>query len=57
MIAVDTYILVYANRREARLGEEAHRVLSELAEGDRPWAIPWPCCFEGATRKMRPCWS
>ena len=46
MIAVDTNILVYAHRREASLGDEAYRVLAELGEGDRPWAIPWPCCYE-----------
>ena len=46
MLAVDTNILVYAHRREARSGEEAYAVLAELAEGDRLWAIPWPCCYE-----------
>ena len=46
MIAIDTNLLVYAHRRESRVGEAAYRVISELAEGDRPWAIPWPCCFE-----------
>ncbi len=46
MIAVDTNILVYAHRREAPAGEKAHAAVAELAEGDRLWAIPWPCCFE-----------
>ena len=46
MIAVDTNVLVYAHRREARYGEEAFAVLAGLAEGDRPWAIPWPCVYE-----------
>ena len=46
MIAVDTNLLVYAHRREARLGDAAHAVMTELAEGDRAWAIPWPCCYE-----------
>ena len=46
MIAVDTNILVYAHRREARTGAAAHALMVELAEGDRPWAIPWPCCYE-----------
>ena len=46
MIAVDTNLLVYAHRRESRAGEAAYAVLAELAEGDRPWAIPWPCCYE-----------
>ena len=46
MIAVDTNLLVYAHRRESRLGEAAHAVMTQLAEGDRAWAIPWPCCYE-----------
>ena len=46
MIAVDTNILVYAHRRESRLGDAAYALMTELAEGDRVWAIPWPCCYE-----------
>lgn len=46
MIAVDTNLLVYAHRRESELYEAAYAILSSLAEGDRGWAIPWPCCFE-----------
>ena len=46
MIAVDTNLLVYAHRREARASDAAHALLTELSEGDRPWAIPWPCCYE-----------
>ena len=46
MIAVDPNLLVYAYRREARAGEQAHALMKELAEGDQPWAIPWPCCYE-----------
>ena len=46
MIAVDTNVLVYAHRRESRVHEAARVVLRELAEGDRPWAIPWPCGHE-----------
>ncbi len=46
MIAVDTNVLVYAHRRESRVHERAARVLRELAEGRRSWAIPWPCCYE-----------
>ncbi|MDE0138872.1 MAG: PIN domain-containing protein [bacterium] len=46
MLAVDTSILVYAHRRESRHGEQAYEVLRALAEGDRTWAIPWPCCYE-----------
>ena len=46
MIALDTNVLVYAHRREAAVGGEAHALLVDLAEGVRPWAIPWPCCYE-----------
>ena len=46
VIAVDTNILVYAHRRESRCGEKAHAVMALLAEGNRSWAIPWPCCYE-----------
>ena len=46
MIAVYTNLPVYAHRREARVGDEARAVMTELAGGDRAWAIPWPCCYE-----------
>lgn len=46
MIAVDTNVLVYAHRRESRVHEAACETLRELAEADRAWAIPWPCCYE-----------
>lgn len=46
MIAVDTNLLVYAHRREARHGDGAFALIRELAEGDQVWAIPWPCCYE-----------
>ncbi len=46
MIAVDTNLLVYAHRRESRAHDRSRRLLATLAEGDRPWAIPWPCCYE-----------
>ena len=35
MIAVDTNLPVYGHRREARLGDEAHTVVTELAGDDR----------------------
>ena len=28
------------------MGGAAHALMIELAEGDRAWAIPWPCCYE-----------
>ena len=46
MLAVDTNVLVYAHRRETREHEPAQKVLRELAEGPRVWAIPWPCVYE-----------
>ena len=46
MIAVDTNVLVYAHRQESRVHESARETLRKLAEGTRPWAIPWPCCYE-----------
>ena len=46
MIAIDTNVLVYAHRKEARAGDMAFAIMTELSEGDSPWAIPWPCCYE-----------
>ena len=46
MVAVDANLLVYAHRRESLVGEAAFALMVELAEGDQPWAIPWPCCYE-----------
>ena len=46
MIAVDTNLLVYAHRKEMPWYPEARAILRELGEGDAPWAIPWPCCYE-----------
>lgn len=46
MIAIDTNILVYSHRREARDHHTASSLLRELAEGRDRWAIPWPCVYE-----------
>ena len=46
MIAVDTNILVYAHREDSPFHDVAARKLSELAEGQASWAIPWPCLHE-----------
>lgn len=46
MIAVDTNVLVYAHRREPRWHDQAKQLLTTLAEGNRAWAIPWPCLYE-----------
>ena len=46
MIAVDTNVLVYAHRPESQHHTAAAALLHTLTEGDAPWAIPWPCCYE-----------
>ncbi len=46
MIAVDTNILVYAAHSKSPWHDAASARLTELAEGSRPWAIPWPCLHE-----------
>jgi toxin-antitoxin system PIN domain toxin len=46
VIALDTNILVYARRRETRWHAESVHLLTSLVEGDRPWAIAWPCVYE-----------
>ena len=46
MIALDTNLLVYAHRFDSEVNEEALAVVQGYAEGDEPWAIPWPCCCE-----------
>lgn len=46
MIAIDTNILVYAHRPEMPFHDLAARVLTKVAEGASPWAIPWPCVDE-----------
>lgn len=46
MIAVDTNVLVYAHREDSPWHETAYSRLLGLAEGQAPWAIPWPCIHE-----------
>jgi uncharacterized protein len=46
VIALDTNILVYARREETTHHADAKSILHELAEGDEPWALPWPCVYE-----------
>jgi len=46
MIALDTNIIVYARREEAPHHREAKALLVDLAQGSKPWAIPWPCIYE-----------
>ena len=46
MIAVDANILVYAHREDSPFHVEALAAMRSLADGARPWAIPWPCIHE-----------
>jgi hypothetical protein len=46
LIALDTNILIYARRQELPQHTKAVALLRRLAEGDQPWAIPWPCIYE-----------
>jgi hypothetical protein len=46
VLAIDTNILVYSHRREASEHAKALELVRGLAEGRRPWAIPWPCLYE-----------
>jgi uncharacterized protein len=46
VIAVDTNVLVYAHRRECREHALAREAVTQLAEGQARWAIPWPCIYE-----------
>jgi hypothetical protein len=44
--AVDTNVLICAEVTTSRHHAAARRLLGALAEGPRPWAIPWPCAYE-----------
>jgi toxin-antitoxin system PIN domain toxin len=46
MIAVDSNILVYAHRKDSPFHIDAARVITGLAEGRAPWAVPWTCIHE-----------
>ena len=46
MIAVDSNLLVYAHREDTPWHESAYARIAELAQGQAPWAIPWPCIHE-----------
>ena len=46
MIAVDSNLLVYAHREDSPWHDAAYARIGELAEGQAPWAIPWPCIHE-----------
>lgn len=46
MRAVDTNVLVHAEIVSSPEHERARAVLTELAQGSAPWALPWPCVYE-----------
>jgi toxin-antitoxin system PIN domain toxin len=46
VIALDTNILVYARRVDTAHHADARKLVRDLAEGDQPWALPWPCVYE-----------
>jgi toxin-antitoxin system PIN domain toxin len=46
MIGLDTNLLIYARRRELPQHTRAAALLRQLAEGQRPWALAWPCVYE-----------
>jgi toxin-antitoxin system PIN domain toxin len=46
VIAVDTNVLVYAHRVDSEWHAAAVERIAALAEGQGPWAIPWPCVHE-----------
>ena len=46
MIATDTNVLVHAHRTDSEWHAPAQACVRSLAEGSRPWGIPWPCIHE-----------
>ena len=46
MRAVDTNVLIYAEILSSPFHAQAREILDELAEGQIPWAVPWPCVYE-----------
>jgi uncharacterized protein len=44
--AIDTNVVIYAEITSSQYHRQARQVLSELAEGAAPWALPWPCIYE-----------
>ena len=46
VIAVDTSVLVAFQRLEYPAHDRAIKVITQLAEGQEPWALPAPCLHE-----------
>jgi toxin-antitoxin system PIN domain toxin len=55
MIAIDSNVLVYAHRKDSPWHEVAYARILQLAEGQAPWAIPWPCIHEFLAIVTHPC--
>lgn len=54
LIAIDTNVLVYAfDARDVRHGD-AKALVGRLAQGARPWGVPWPCVTEFLTVVTHP---
>jgi predicted nucleic acid-binding protein len=54
MRAVDTSLLAYAMNRYAPEHARAVAVIDALANGDQPWALPWPAVHELLARVTHP---
>lgn len=54
MIAIDTNILVYAHRSDSPFHASALGAVRNVVEGDRAWAIPWPCVHEFLAKVTHP---
>lgn len=54
MIALDTNILVYANRPEAAQHEQAHRAVTALLNSQSRVALPWTCIHEALNVLIHP---
>lgn len=46
MVAIDATVLAYAVNRHAPEHPRAARALEELANGELPWALPWPAVHD-----------
>ncbi len=46
MQAIDTNVLIYSEITSSAHHRKARDLLTRLAEGATPWAIPWPCLYE-----------
>jgi len=54
MLALDADLLAYAVNRFAPEHARAARVVEELVNGQRPWALPWPVVHEALRRLTHP---